>query len=253
MPLNPAVLAPQPTATRSRSAEQIRLAFADAWGEMGAAWGVQPSVARVHGYFLAHGGILTERDVREALGLSHRAAAIALDECEAWRLIERVPDPHRSGRRGPSATAYAVVADYWVWFQRVAEQRKQRETDPIRPRIEACLELARTAAATSPQDPEVTRLRDWLGELLGFVKLFDRALSLVARAESVEIARGFAVLAKLPDASLDRLLRLLGSLPEEELASTLEAISRVSPSVARRVLNAAGRVARLGAAADEPV
>jgi DNA-binding transcriptional regulator GbsR (MarR family) len=239
-------LAPEAVSRQSPSAEQIRLAFADAWGEMGAAWGVQPSVARVHGYFLAHGGVLTERDVREALGLSHRAASMALTECEAWGLIERVRDPHRSGRRGPSATAYAVVADYWAWFQRVAEQRKHRETDPIRPRIEDCLTLANAAAATSPNDGEIVRLRDWLRELLGFVKLFDRAVSLVARAETVEIARGFAVLARLPDESLDRLLRLLGSLPEDELASTLEAISRVSPAVARRVLNAAGRVARLG-------
>ncbi|MEJ7753192.1 MAG: hypothetical protein WKF46_09630, partial [Candidatus Limnocylindrales bacterium] len=30
------------------SAERIRRSFAENWGEMGAAWGVQPSVARVH-------------------------------------------------------------------------------------------------------------------------------------------------------------------------------------------------------------
>lgn len=228
-----------------RSAEQIRLAFADAWGEMGAAWGVQPSVARVHGYLLSHRGTLTEREVRQALELSHRAASLALAECEAWGLIERVPDPRRVGRRGPSATAYSVVGDPWVWFQRIAEQRKQRESDPILPRIQDCLSFATQAAATSA-DPEVENLRDWLEELLGFVSLFDRALGLVARAESTEISRGFAVLARLSDESLDRLLRLLGSLPEEELAGTLEQISRVSPSVARRVLTAAGRVARLG-------
>ena len=32
---------------------------------------VTPSVARVHGYLLVDGGTLTERDIREALGLSH--------------------------------------------------------------------------------------------------------------------------------------------------------------------------------------
>jgi DNA-binding transcriptional regulator GbsR (MarR family) len=229
----------------SPAVESVRLAFAEMWGQMGAVWGVQPSVARVHGYFLAHGGVLTERDVREALGLSHRAASIALAECDDWGLIERVQAP-REGRRGPSATAYTAIRDYWTWFRRVAEQRKQRETDPIRPRIEACLALAHRAATTSPDDPEIARLRDWLTELLGFMTLFDRALSLVARADTAELARGFAVLARLPDESLDRLLRLLGSLPEDELASTLDAISRVSPNVARRVLNAADRVARLG-------
>jgi len=67
----------------------------------------------------------------------------------------------------------------------------------------------------------------------------------VARAETEEIARGFAVLGQLSDESLDRLLRLFGSLPERELASTIEAVSNVSPSVARRILVTAGRIARL--------
>ena len=228
------------------SAEEIRQAFADAWGEMGEAWGVQPSVSRVHGYILAHGGTLTEREVRDALGLSHRAASLALAECEAWGLIERVPEARRTGRRGPSAAEYTVVGDHWDWFRRIAEQRKQRESDPILPRIERCLRMAQAVAAAYPGDEEVVRLRDWLTEFLGFVRLFDRAIGLVARAETNEISRGFAVLARLSDDSMDRLLGLLGSLPEDELASTLEAISRVSPGVARRVLSAAGKVARLG-------
>lgn len=226
--------------------EGIRLAFADAWGDMGAAWGVQPSVARVHGYLLAHGGTLTEREVREALELSHRAASLALAETEAWGLVERVSDTRALVRRGPSPTAYVVERDLWRWFQRIAEQRKQRESDPLLPRIERCLALAETAAAGRADDVELSRLRDWMRELLGFVRLFDRAVSMIARADTEEIARGFAVLSRLPDESIDRLLRLFGSLPEEDLASTLDAISRVSPSVARRILSAAGRVARLG-------
>jgi len=228
------------------AAEAIRLAFADAWGEMGAAWGVQPSVARVHGYLLSHAGTLTEREVRQALGMSHRAAGLALNETEAWGLVERVPDPRRVGRRGPVATSYRVVGDHWVWFQRIAEQRRLRESDPLVPRIERCLSLAEAAAAASPDDPEVALLRHRLQDLLGFVRLFDRAVTLVARADSAEIASGFAVLSRLSDDTLDRLIRLFGSLPDEDLAATLESIARVSPGVARKVLMAAGRVARLG-------
>lgn len=230
----------------AHTAEQIRRGFAEAWGEMGAAWGVPPSVARVHGYILAHTRPLTEREIREALGLSHRAASLALAECESWGLVERVPDPQRGGRRGPSAVAYAKVGDHWVWFQRIAEQRKLRETDPILPLIESAVREADKVAAGSPADRELAQLREWLTEFEGFVRLFDRAVALVARAETAELARGFAVLARLTDSSLDRLLRLFGSLPEEELARTLESISRVSPTTARRVLSAADKVARLG-------
>lgn len=234
-----------PEVAGQESVERIRRSFAEGWGEMGAAWGVQPSVARVHGYLLAHGGILTEREVREALGLSHRAASLALAETEAWGLVERVPQSDRATRRGPSPAAYAVVRDHWRWFQRIAEQRKQREADPLVPKLEESLARAEQAVRTTPDDPELARLRDWLTELLGFMRLFDRAVGVVARAETEEIARGFAVLGQLSDESLDQLLRLFGSLPERELASTIEAVSNVSPAVARRILVTAGRIARL--------
>lgn len=236
---------PSSAAATTSSVEEIRLAFADAWADMGPAWGVQPSVARVHGYLLAHGGVLTEREIREALGLSHRAASLALAGTEEWGLVERVTQPERPGRRGPSPVAYSVMRDRWRWFQRIAEQRKQREADPLVPRLEASLARAEEAARADPSNPDLSDLRDWLTELLGFVRLFDRAVRVLARADSREIARGFAVLARLSDDSLDRLLRLFGSLPEDELARTIDAVSRVSPTVARRIVSTAGRIARV--------
>jgi DNA-binding transcriptional regulator GbsR (MarR family) len=232
-------------AASESAAEEVRLAFADAWGSMGPAWGVQPSVARVHGYLLARDGVQTEREVREALGLSHRAASLALAETEAWGLIERVPDPRRSGRRGPTAMAYVIAGDRWRWLQKVAERRREREADPLRPEVEHCLDLAEAAADAQPEDPELRRLRDWIGDLLAFMGLFDRAVNLISRADTAHVARAFSLLGRLPDESLDRLLNLFVSLPEDELVSTLEAVSRVSPSAARRVLTAASRVARL--------
>ena len=107
------------------------MAFADTWGDMGPAWNVTPSVARVHGYLLVSGGTLTERDIREALGLSHRAASLALAELEEWQLVERADDAPRDPRPGPSAVAWTVVGDRWRWFQRVAEERRAREADPL--------------------------------------------------------------------------------------------------------------------------
>jgi DNA-binding transcriptional regulator GbsR (MarR family) len=235
-------LAAEPAA---RAADQVYLAFADAWGAMGPAWGVQPSVARVHGYLLARDDVQTEREVREALGLSHRAASIALAETESWGLIERVPDPRRSGRRGPSAIAYVVAGDRWRWLQEVAERRKEREADPLRPLVTESLQVAEKALNDHPEDPELRRLRDWIADLLAFMGLFDRAVNLISRADTRHVARAFSVLARLPDTSLDRLLNLFVSLPEDELVATLDSVSRVSPSTARKVLVAASRVARI--------
>src|SRR5215470_13990248 len=100
------------SAAASTTAERIRLELAEAWGEMGAAWGVTPAIARVQAYLMARQEPLTEREVREALGLSHRAASLALNEAEAWGIVERVPEPRRVGRRGPAGTAYLAVGDH---------------------------------------------------------------------------------------------------------------------------------------------
>jgi DNA-binding transcriptional regulator GbsR (MarR family) len=230
----------------SPTPEDVRVAFADTWGDMGPAWNVTPSVARVHGYLLATGGVMTEREVREALGLSHRATSLALGELEDWRLVERADDTRRPARPGPPAVAWRVVGDRWRWFQRVAEERRAREADPLQPRLAVCLRLADEAVEARPDDIEARRLRDWIAEIQGLASLFDRALRTLSRAETDEIARGFSVLARVSDQTLDNLLRLFGSLPEDELAETLEAIAGTSPRTARRVLRAANRVARIG-------
>src|SRR5438093_2452768 len=115
----------------SGPAEDLRLRFADAWGEMSASWGVAPAIGRVHAYLMVRDEPLTEREIREALGLSHRAASLALADAESWGIVERVPEPRRVGRRGPAGTAYLAVGDHWQWFGRVIAERKVREGDPI--------------------------------------------------------------------------------------------------------------------------
>ena len=169
-------------ANDNKTAEQIRIELAAAWGEMGAAWGVTPAIARVQAYLMARQEPLTEREVREALGLSHRAASLALAEAESWGIVERVREPRRVGRRGPAGTAYLAVGDHWQWFGRVIAERKIREGDPIVTVLEAKEREAAAALAARPDDPELAALRDWLSAFLVFVRLFDRAVGLVPAA-----------------------------------------------------------------------
>src|SRR5215208_6258942 len=152
----------------SPDAERIRLALADAWGEMGAAWGVAPAIARVHAYLMTRQQPLTEREVREALNLSHRAASLALAEAEAWGLVERVAEPRRVGRRGPAGTAYQAVGDHWRWFGRVIAERKTREGDPIIGLVERAGGEAETELRAHPGDRELLALHEWLRTFLVF-------------------------------------------------------------------------------------
>src|SRR4029453_9416824 len=205
----------QPSAT----AESIRLDLAEAWGEMGAAWGVTPAIARVQAYLMARQEPLTEREVREALGLSHRAASLALAEAENWGLVQRVSEPRRVGRRGPAGTAFLAVNDHWQWFGRVIAERKVREGDPIVAVLEAKEREAAAALAANPDDAELAALRDWLRAFLVFVRLFDRAVGLVPQLEPRELERSLQLLGRIPDATVLRLFHLLGGRAGNQVLS----------------------------------
>ena len=228
----------------SATAEAIRRDLAEAWGEMGAAWGVTPAIARVQAYLMARQEPLTEREVREALGLSHRAASLALAEAESWGIVERVPEPRRVGRRGPAGTAYLAVGDHWQWFGRVIAERKVREGDPIIAVLEAKEVEAAEASKAKPADTELASLRDWLAAFLVFVRLFDRAVGLVPQLEPRELERSLGLLGRVPDTTILRLFDLLGGLPDDDVIDLVEALSRLSPTAARRATKLMSGVVR---------
>ena len=225
---------PRPARDGASRAEALRIQFADAWGEMSASWGVAPAIGRVHAYLMVRNEPLTEREIREALGLSHRAASLALTDAEAWGIVERVSEPRRVGRRGPAGTAYVAVGDHWQWFTRVIAERKVREGDPIVKVIDRTASEAADLAATHPTDAELAALRDWLVAFNAFVRLFDRAVALIPKLEPRELERGMRLLGQVPDDTVLRLVHLLGGLPDDDVLELVDALSRLSPTAARR-------------------
>jgi len=239
-----AATAPERRPPGSPIAEQIRLRLAEAWGEMGAAWGVAPAIARVHAYLMARQEPLTEREVREALGLSHRAASLALSEAETWGIVERVSEPRRVGARGPAGTAYRAVGDHWQWFGRVISERKLREGDPVIAVLERTLREAREAVEQHPDDTDLAELQNWLSAFLVFVRLFDRAVGLVPLVEPRELERGLRLLGRVPDDVVLRLFKLLDALDEEDVLKLIDSLSRLSPAAARRSVGLISGVVR---------
>lgn len=224
-----------------RDPEVIRRRFAQAWGRMGAAWGVAPSTAAVQGYLLVHGGPLTDSELQEALGLSPRAVRVALADSQAWGVIQEAPERRRSGRRGPTGRAWLPVEEHWEWFHRVIAARKQREGDPVIAILEECLLAARAGTG------EADQLQARLEALLEFVRRFDHALSAVVRAETQALEKLFAVLGRQDARRLDRLLATLAALPEDELSAAVGTLSRLPTAMVRRMIRLAGQptIARL--------
>ena len=228
----------------SGPAQRLRLQFAEAWGEMSASWGVAPAIGRVHAYLMVRNEPLTEREIREALGLSHRAASLALTDAEVWGIVERVPEPRRVGRRGPAGTAYVAVGDHWQWFTRVIAERKIREGDPIVEVIARTADQAGALSTADPSDTDLAALHDWLVTFNAFVRLFDRSVGLIPKLAPRELERGMRLLGEISDETVLRLVHLLGSLPDADVLELIEALSRLSPTAARRATKLMSGVVR---------
>jgi hypothetical protein len=130
------------------------------------------------------------------------------------------------------------VGDHWEWFRRVAGARKERETDPVLPLLRAGLAQAK---ALDPTDPDARELTIRVGALVEFATRFDRALDAVVRADSRGLQTLFAVLDRLSDPQLDRLVGALATLDEDALAKAAGTLADLSPAALRRLVGMAGQ------------
>ena len=100
--------------------------------------------------------------------------------------------------------------------------------------LESKEQEAAAALEANPGDAELAALRDWLSAFLVFVRLFDRAVGLVPQLEPRELERSLELLGRVPDTTILRLFDLLAGLPDQDVIDLVEALSRLSPTAARR-------------------
>ena len=182
-----------------------------------------PSTAAVQGYLLVSDGPLTEPEVRRALGMSHRAASLALAQCEEWGLVERADAPRRSGQRGPAAMAWRVVDDHWEWFRRVAVGAQA-----ARDRSRAC--RSSSAAPTRLATRPLARRRRRAGAAWasGSTRCSSSSGASIAASRSSSgatrraIEGVFAALDRARAETVDRLWGLVGELGPDDMGRALE-------------------------------
>jgi DNA-binding transcriptional regulator GbsR (MarR family) len=102
------------------------------WGEMGARWGVNRTVAQIHALLFLAGRPLTADDIVDTLGVARSNVSNSLKELQSWKLV-RVS--HLLGDRRDHFTA---LQDVWEIFRVIVEERKRREIDPTLTLLREC-------------------------------------------------------------------------------------------------------------------
>ncbi|MFM5918404.1 MAG: GbsR/MarR family transcriptional regulator [Novosphingobium sp.] len=127
------------------------------WGELGAQWGVNRSVAQIQALLLLSERPLTAEDIAAALGMARSNVSNSLRELLTWKLIQRV------SVLGDRRDFYEAETDMWQMASKVAQGRKEREIDPMVRAIDGAMARLGDGPALSPI------VRGRLGEMHGFI------------------------------------------------------------------------------------
>lgn len=149
------------TAPRATSLEgrlhEVQDLFIRRWGEMGATWGINRTMAEIHALLFITGKPLCTDDVMERLNISRGNASMSLRALQDWGIIRRF---HRRGER---REYFESLSDIWELFSIIAAERKRREMDPVLETIKQCQQMLSEQslgkAAARDESVKLTRQR----------------------------------------------------------------------------------------------
>lgn len=113
------------------------------WGEMGARWGVNRSVAQIHALLYLSPHPLPADEISQTLNIARSNVSTSIRELQSYELISVT---HVLGDRRDH---FKAEENPWEIMLRIAEGRKKREIDPL-------LTMLRNCAIEADQDAETT-------------------------------------------------------------------------------------------------
>ncbi len=135
-------------------------AFILHWGEMGTQWGVNRSVAQVHGLLYLSDRPLNADEIVAELGIARSNFSTAIKELQSYGIVKRV---HIEGDRRDH---FVAEEDLWEVLLRIAAERKRREIDPtIALLAELAERLAKDATTPSHVRQRITRMHEFISTL----------------------------------------------------------------------------------------
>jgi DNA-binding transcriptional regulator GbsR (MarR family) len=129
------------------------------WGEMGARWGINRTVAQVHALLHISEAPLSADTIAAALGVARSNVSTSLRELQGWGIVRAV---HVLGDR---RVHFDSITNVWELFRTIVDQRKRREIDPTLEMLRKALDQLDGARAGD----RYTRER--LQELLEFFEI----------------------------------------------------------------------------------
>ncbi|HLP09143.1 MAG TPA: hypothetical protein VK178_13340 [Opitutaceae bacterium] len=156
------------------------------WGEMGARWGINRTVAQIHALLYFSPQPLPADEITEILQVARSHVSNSLKELQTWGVVGVV---HVMGDRRDH---FQSLKDVWQTFEILLDERKRREIDPT---IKVLRETAAMLAEEKTESDSYTKER--LGDLLSFMESVDAWYGEVRRLPRAARVRLVSLGAKL--------------------------------------------------------
>ena len=129
------------------------------WGEMGAKWGINRTVAQIHALLYLSDKPLNAEEIATTLGVARSNVSNSLRELQGWGIVKIT---HILGDRRDH---FESMKDVWEMFRIIVDERKKREADPV-------LNMLRDAVAEAKKPGAAdAHTRERLAEMLQFFEL----------------------------------------------------------------------------------
>ena len=122
------------------------------WGEMGARWGINRTVAQIHALLYLSPKPLDAEQIADTLGVARSNVSNSLKELQGWGVVKVV---HTLGERRDQ---FECMKDVWEMFRLIMDERKRRECDPTLQMLRECV----AESENSSDEHTATRLGEML-------------------------------------------------------------------------------------------
>jgi DNA-binding transcriptional regulator GbsR (MarR family) len=168
--LTPPAAGPETKLTPQQQLRTSQDLFIRRWGEMGATWGINRTMAEIHALLYITAQPLCTDDVMERLHISRGNASMSLRSLCDWGIIRRL---HKRGER---REYFESLHDVWEIFSIIATERKRREMDPVLETIKQCQTMldASNIGKTAAAQESVKLTRQRLGDMEEFMAVTNK-------------------------------------------------------------------------------
>lgn len=152
--------------------EEAKEKFIQAWGVLGAQWGINRTMAQIHALLLIAPDAMNTEEIMEQLLVSRGNVNMNVRELMDWNLVRKEIRP------GERREYFIAEKDIWKVARLIIAQRKKKELEPV---MELLLEV--NQLNEKPTSKEVLAFKSTVDNIRQFTEDADKTLDRIIAAD----------------------------------------------------------------------